>query len=143
MISIEKSTHINKPIKDVFAFVSDISNNPKWQSGVVRSEKTSAGPIGLGSTGILVQKRMGQEMKNEMVVTAFEAPTRFAGKTTSGPVTFEYEMDLEDKGDGTQVTVKTKGEAGGFFKVAEAMLQKDLDKSFDENLAKLKQILEA
>ena len=143
MISIEKSFHINKPPADVFAFMSDFANDAKWQADLVSSRKTSDGPIGVGTTGQIVQKVMGQEMKNEIEVTAYEPPKRFAAKTTSGPVSFEFTTTYEDMGGGTHLTMKLTGEAKGFFKVAEGMLQKEVEKTFERDFAKLKEILEA
>jgi len=143
MINIEKSVHINKPAAEVFAFMSEFANDAKWQSDLVRSEKTSAGPTAVGSTGLYVQKLMGQEMKNEVVVTEYDPPKRFAMKTTSGPVKFEAIATFEDMGGGTHLTMNAKGEPGGFFKVAEGLIQKELDKSFERDLQKLKQVLEA
>ena len=142
MINIEKSIHINKPAAEVFAFTSDFANDAKWQSDLVRSEKTSDGPTAVGSTGLYVQKLMGKELKNEVVVTVYEPPKRFGMKTTSGPVQFEAIVTLEDMGGGTHVTMRAKGEPGGFLKVAEGLLQKELDKTFERDLAKLKQVLE-
>lgn len=142
MINIEKSIHINKPVAEVFAFMSEFANDAKWQSDLVRSEKTSGGPTAVGTTGLYVQKLMGKEVKNEVVVTEFDPPKRFGMKTTSGPVQFEAIASLEDMGGGTHVTMNAKGEPGGFFKVAEGLLQKELEKTFEKDLAKLKQILE-
>ena len=143
MISIEKSVHINKPAAEVFAFMSEFSNDAKWQGDLVRSEKTSDGPTAVGSTGTFVQKMMGREVQNDVMVTVYEPSKRFGMKTTSGPVQFEALVNLEDMGGGTHLTMNAKGEAGGFFKVAEGLLQKELEKSFERDLARLKQILEA
>ncbi|MFH1185658.1 MAG: SRPBCC family protein [Chloroflexota bacterium] len=143
MISVEKSIHINKPIADVFAFMSEFSNDAKWQGDLVRSEKTSDGPMAVGSTGLYVQKVMGKEIKNDVVVTGYEPPKRFSVKTTSGPVQFEFVTSFEGMGGGTHVTANLKGEAGGFFKVAEGLLQKEIAKSFERDFAKLKELLEA
>ena len=142
MITIEKSVHINKPISQVFAFMSDFANDAKWQSDLVRSEKTSDGPIAVGTTGLYVQKLMGQELKNDVVVTVYEAPKRFGMKTTSGPVQFEVQVSLEEMGGGTHLTLNAKGEPGGVFKVAEGLLKKELEKTFERDLEKLKQTLE-
>lgn len=35
MIKAEKSIVINRPIEEVFAYVSDQRNGPQWQSGLV------------------------------------------------------------------------------------------------------------
>jgi uncharacterized membrane protein len=142
MITIEKSIHINRPVADVFAYVADIANDAKWQVDLIRSEQTSPGPLGIGTTGLYVQKFMGREMKNETVVTAYEPPKRHGFKTTSGPVKFEAETTFEDMGGGTHLTISIKGEPGGFFKVAEGLLAKELEKSMGRDLAKLKELLE-
>jgi uncharacterized membrane protein len=143
VISVDRSIHINKPAADVFAFMSDFANDAKWQADLISSEKTSEGPVGVGTTGLIVQKVMGKEMKNEIEVTTYEAPKRFGAKTTSGPVDFELTATYEDMGGGTHMTMHMTGEAKGFFKVAEGMLQKEIEKTFDRDFAKLKEILEA
>ena len=143
MINIEKSVHINKPAATVFEFVSSFENDAKWQADLIRSEKTSAGPIGVGTTGVFAQKLLGREMKSDVVVTVFEPPKRFGAKSTGGPVQFEYVMTFEEMGGGTHVTMSMKGEPGGFFKVAEGMLKKEIEKTFDRDFAKLKELLEA
>jgi carbon monoxide dehydrogenase subunit G len=142
MFSVEKSVHIEKPAADVFSFVSEFANDAKWQDGIVRSEQTSQGPIGVGTTGQTVQKFMGRELKNDLQVTTFEPPKRFGAKTTSGPVQFEVMCTLEEMGGGTHMTVHMEGEPGGFFKVAEGMVKNELNKTIDRDLAKLKQVLE-
>lgn len=143
MITVEKSIEINKPAAEVFAFMSDFANDMKWQSGLIRSEKTSDGPMGVGTTGLYVQKVMGKEMKNEVQVTAYDPPTRFAAKTTSGPVQFEFTATYEETGGKTRVNMIMNGEASGFFKVAEGMIKAELEKTFEADFLKLKQLLEA
>jgi carbon monoxide dehydrogenase subunit G len=143
MFSLEKSYHINKPAADVFAFMSDFANDAKWQVDLIRSEKTSDGPMGVGSTGIFAQKFMGKEMESQVQVTEFDPPKRMAMKTTSGPVQFSMDTSFEEMGGGTHLTIKIEGEAGGFFKVAEGMLKNEVAKSFDRDFGKLKEILEA
>ena len=46
----EDSIVIDRPVDEVLRFVADTSNDPKWHTTVVEVRKTSAGPIGLGST---------------------------------------------------------------------------------------------
>ena len=143
MITVQKSVHINRPTAGVWAFLTDWSNDSKWQADVVRSEQTSPGPLALGSTGLAVQKFMGRELKNDVVVTVFEPMRRYGFKTTSGPVQFEGITTFEEMGGGTHVTFDFKGEPGGFFKLAEGLVKKELEKSLDRDLAKLKQVLES
>ncbi len=45
----EASVDIARDVHDVFAFVSDVSNDVKWHTTVVEVHRVSEGPIGLGS----------------------------------------------------------------------------------------------
>jgi carbon monoxide dehydrogenase subunit G len=142
VIEVKKDIHINKPAAEVFAFITDFAKSAQWQSGLVRSEQTSSGAMGVGTTGVVVQKFMGKEMSNEISVTIYEAPKRYGAKTTSGPVQFQFEATLEEMGGGTHVSMHMTGEAGGFFKLAEGMVQKELEKTIAHDLGKLKELLE-
>ena len=46
MPKIEMSIVINRPVEEVFAFLSDFENNPKWQATSVEARKISEGPVG-------------------------------------------------------------------------------------------------
>ena len=50
MIRIEASAVVNRPIEEVFAFVSDMANATQWSAEVVEAKKTSEGPVGAGTT---------------------------------------------------------------------------------------------
>jgi len=44
------SVVVDRPIDAVFAFVADPTHDPRWHTTVVRSERSSTGPPGPGST---------------------------------------------------------------------------------------------
>jgi uncharacterized protein YndB with AHSA1/START domain len=50
MATLEISTVINRPLEEVFAFLSNPENGPKWSSGSSDVTMTSAGPLGVGAT---------------------------------------------------------------------------------------------
>ena len=50
MATVEINLIINQPIEEVFAFVSNSENLPRWRSTVLECKKTSKGPLGVGST---------------------------------------------------------------------------------------------
>jgi len=49
MIKAERTVVIDRPIEEVFAFVTDQTNTPRWQAGLVELERTTPGPIGVGT----------------------------------------------------------------------------------------------
>jgi hypothetical protein len=42
--------HDRRSPHDVFAFVSDLENAPKWNYALVETRKTSEGPVRVGTT---------------------------------------------------------------------------------------------
>jgi carbon monoxide dehydrogenase subunit G len=46
----EGTTHIDRPIEEVFAFLSDGENDPEFSPRVIEIAKTSEGPPGVGTT---------------------------------------------------------------------------------------------
>ena len=142
MIQVEKSVVINKPVAQVFEFVSNGDNTTKWQGGV-EAVIQDGPPNVVGSRYTEVRKFMGQEMKSTMEITAFEPNARWAAKVIKGPVPYDVNVTFEDSGGGTKMTTRVEGEPKGFFKVAEGMLKGQLEKSLEEDAARLKGILEA
>lgn len=43
IIEVEESITINRAIEEVFAFVADQTNAPRWQSGLLEARRTTKG----------------------------------------------------------------------------------------------------
>jgi carbon monoxide dehydrogenase subunit G len=142
MISVEQSIFINRSPEDVFTFVAEPTNITAWQADVVSAEPTSEGPSDIGSTVRLTQKSMGRDMVNDLEITIWEPPHRMCFQSTAGPIEFTGCQHCEESGGGTKFTWSIEGEMGGFFKVAEGIVAKQLEKTVGENLDRLKSILE-
>jgi len=142
MIKIELSIVVNRPVAEVFAFVIDPANNKKWQEGLVESRLTSPGPVGVGTQITDVRKFLGRDMDSKLEVTAFEPNKTFSEKVVSGPLKFEITQSFESAGDGTKISLVAQGEPGGFFKLAEGMVQKQLQSQLEGDAQRLKKALE-
>jgi len=143
MFKFEKSIFINRPQQEVFDFVTDLANDPKWQSGIVSVERTSDGPIGAGSTWSYKLKFMGREIEAKIELSSYDPPNQASVKSVNGPVPFENTYKFESKDGGTQMTFSGQAEIGGFFKMAEGLVGKQLEKQMDADGAALKKLLEA
>ena len=53
MITFEADVRIDRPIEEVFAYVSEPLNFPDWNSAVQAVRKSSAGANGTGSTYVM------------------------------------------------------------------------------------------
>jgi uncharacterized membrane protein len=141
MIRVEKSIIINKPVEEVFGYITAEGSGTKWQTGVV--DVIDEGPRNnVGSRYTEVRKFMGQEMRSTMELTEFVPNTRYAGKVIKGPVPYEYIITFDSVDGGTRMTTRVDGEPKGFFKLAENMVAAQLEKSLTEDQQKLKEILE-
>ena len=143
MMRVKKSVVINKPVEEVFAFVHDIKNSPKWQSGVVSVRMDEGPENAVGSRFTEVRKTIGQEMTTTLVITAFTRNVNWAAKVIKGPVPYELSLTYTAVAEGTKITTIIEGEPKGFFKFAEGMVVSSLEKSLEEDFKQLKTILES
>ena len=143
MFKFEKSIQINRPQQEVFDFVTDLANDPKWQSSIESVERSSDGPIGAGSTWHYVTKMLGRKSEAEIQMTSFDPPNGASVKAIGGPVPFENTYKFEAQDGGTLLTVSGQAELGGFFKIAEGLAGKQIEKQIEADGAALKKLLEA
>lgn len=141
MIKVEKSIVINKPVEEVFNFVTGADNYTKWQAAV---EQVIEGGLRntVGSQFTEVRRFMGQEMRTTLQLIEFVPNAKWAAKVVKGPVPYEVNMTFQSVAGGTKVTTCVDGEPKGFFKLAESMVAGQLEKSLADDELKLKEILE-
>ncbi len=60
MINAESSIVIDRSIEDVFDFVSDTTNEPKWHTDVLEAASISTDPVGVGTRFKWVMNFMGR-----------------------------------------------------------------------------------
>jgi carbon monoxide dehydrogenase subunit G len=143
MIKTEHSIIINRPVEEVFDFVTDPSKNAQWQEGLVESRLDSPGPMKVGAHVVDVRKFLGRDLESTLEVTAIEANKRFVQKVIAGPIPFEIIQTFEPSVNGTKLTVLAQGEPGGFFKLAAGMVQKQLQNQLEGDIERLKKALES
>ena len=81
MGTFENTVTIRRSVEDVFSFLADLENVPKWNYAIVETRKVSAGPVGVGT--IYQQVRSVPSRSEEhLEVTAYD-PLPAAGGTRS------------------------------------------------------------
>ena len=141
MIRIQASMTINRPLEEVFRFMTNHQNALQWQSGLLEARVTND-VVGVGKTWVDVVQFLGRRIEVASELTEFE-PLRTVGfKSTSGPIPLEGRYVFEPNGEGTKVTFTMQGEAGGFFKLAEPIVACSTQRQWETNLATLKDLLE-
>jgi uncharacterized protein YndB with AHSA1/START domain len=142
MITNEVSIFINRPIEQVFAFISDSQNRSKWQANLVKSEKITDGSVRLG-TQLREFRRMGRrEVETQVEVTAFEFNRHFSTKTITKPlVTDNYSFESEN--GGTRVQHQYTMTTSGIMRLFEPLIARPIKNGLNESFGKLKRLLES
>jgi len=142
MINIDLGTLIDKPIKDVFAFVANPNNMPKWNSAVASLEQITPGAVGVGSKFKSKAELMGRSIEGEMQVIAYEPDTKCGFQVHAGPMQVNLTLSFKTVGTGTKISLNAQGNPAGFFKLAEGVMAGRVKSMMEENLARLKTQLE-
>jgi carbon monoxide dehydrogenase subunit G len=142
MINLDLSTLIDRPVKDVFAFVTNPNNMAKWNSAVVSMQQITPGAVGMGTKFKSVGEMMGRRIEGEMQVVAFEPDAKYGFQMNAGPVQMNVTLTFKTVGTGTKLSLNAQGNPGGLFKLAEGVMTGRIKSMMEENLARLKSVLE-
>jgi hypothetical protein len=133
--SFSATTEVDRPINEVFAFLADGENDPKFSPRVLEIAKTTDGPPGVGTMYASTVKDAGMTTKREFKLTEFEAPTRIRWAETSKNLVTAPDggYDLESVGEGrTKVTIHNVLEGHGIGKLFAPLALRSARKGADE-----------
>lgn len=114
------SAVIDRPINEVFSFLADGTNDPKFSPRVQEIRKTTDGPVGVGTVFDSTVKDAGMKSSRSFELTEVVAPTkiRWTERSHNMVTVPEGGYDLEAVGDGeTKVTIHNTLEGHGFGKL--------------------------
>jgi len=143
MITHDLEILINRPVEVVFAYLTDITTYPRWQSQLVEYRQTSAGPLAVGSTGVAVRTVMGQRTESTWQITELVPTSTYALKSTSGPLAYEHAHTLQPEGSSTRLRVHFQAQPTGLLKIAEPMMAGTVKKELDAGYQRLKALMES
>jgi uncharacterized membrane protein len=138
--SAENSVVIKKPRSEVFAFVANHENDPKWRPGVADIARAS----GQGQGEIWrqgVNGPIGRRIDADFEVTAYQEGSLLAFRTLGGPVQPEGSYRFEDADGGTRVTFSLRCSPPGVKKLMTPMVTKTM-RSEVAQLDRLRGVLE-
>ena len=100
MQTFENTVTIQRPAEEVFAFLADFENIPKWNYAIDETHKTSAGPVGVGTRYRQTRSVPGRSVEG-FEVTVFEPARRLAMHGQIGPfrATISYELEARAGAD--------------------------------------------
>jgi uncharacterized membrane protein len=136
-VEIDLDVWIDKPVADVFAFVTEVGNLPKWQESAVSAEWIERGARFRERRNFL-----GRTAQSEMEVTALEPDRRFDVRAVSGPVRFEIQHSFAERDGGTLLRIEARARVGGVLRFAASAARGQAQRQLRGDLDRLKQVLE-
>jgi carbon monoxide dehydrogenase subunit G len=141
-ISSSASVLVDRPIAEVWAFVSDVEKMDLWAKGVTEPRLASEGEVAPGSIFTSKFTHRKRTFDVRYTVTVCEPPSRF-GIESEGLLQYSGVMELESVDGATRVTntVETGGEraAGGLLA---GLLRWGMRRQLAKELGTLKRVIE-
>jgi uncharacterized membrane protein len=139
----ENEVEINKPVGEVYRFIADGLNNPKWRPGVVSIELAAgtAGQVGADYKQVL-KGPGGRNISGDYKITAAVQDKALSFVVTAGPARPTGDFAVESAGNGAKVRFVLDFQPKGFAKLMGPMIQKTMNGEVGQ-LTSLKQVLES
>jgi hypothetical protein len=119
MIEHQIETTLRQRPEEAFDFFVDFRNEPAWNPDCLIVEKTSEGPIAVGTTFTGKMKRIGP---SESEIVALERPTRCSvvDRSRGGEGTFDFRFTPSD--GGTHVAVVMRMQPRGPMRLLQPLM---------------------
>jgi hypothetical protein len=143
MARIEGEIVIHRAVNEVFDFVADERNEPRYNPRMLRAEKISPGPIGLGTRfrAEMAAMRRTAEMTTEF--TAYERPARLGSSTRLSTMDIEGTLTFDPVPGGTRMRWSWALEPRGLLRLMTPLLVRIGRRQEQAIWAGLKRLLEA
>jgi uncharacterized protein YndB with AHSA1/START domain len=139
--TFENTVLIRRPIEEVFGFLSDFENIPRWNYAIADTRKISEGPIGVGT--IYQQVRSVPSRSEERFeVTVYNPPRYLEIRGQLGPFPSRLSYALDAIPEGTRITNAVELELRGPGRLLGRVAVPRVRDAVAANLQKLKELLE-
>lgn len=141
MATFENTVMIARSIEDVFGFLSDLENIPKWNYAIVETRKVSEGPVGVGTTYHQVRS-VPSRSEERLEITTYSPPRQLEIRGQLGPFASRLFYVLAVTPDGTRLTNTVEVELRGPGRLLGRVAVPRVREAVAANLRKLKELLE-
>lgn len=142
-MAFKESVYIDAPVETVFGIITNFEHAPSIMKTVVKTEKLTDGPIGVGTKIKEVRNINGKAAEAELLVSEFIPNEKYAVTNDSFGMTVEYHYEFAAKEMGTTVDfngfIRSKGLRNAMIK---PLFERILRKEDKGHLVKLKEYIE-
>ena len=143
MPKAELSTHIDRLPEDVFGYVTEFTNNPKWRRNVIDTWWIDEGPTRPGRRGGQAARILGRRMDVTAEIVGWDPPRAASWKTVQGSATLVAYCRVEPEQGGCRLTYGGEGKVTGLLGLfLNPIIKPAMLRSARSDLARLKAALE-
>jgi len=136
------SVTIWRPPNEVFAFLVDPANIPKWNYAIDSARQVSAGPLGVG-TRIQQTRSVPRPTTEELVITELVPERRMVLEGDIGPLSGTLIYQIEEVPEGTRRTNTADLSGRGPLRLLVPLASSRVRDAVAANLDKLRGLLES
>jgi hypothetical protein len=116
MMHVTSNLEVNRPAAEVFRFVADAENNPRWQKGMRSCRWTTTPPIRVGSVYEQQAAFLGKAIASTFEVIRFEPDRSITIRTITSTFPIEVTRSVAPLGaDRCRVSASVRGDPAGLF----------------------------
>ena len=125
MIKVEGNIEINRPIEQVWKFLTSVENASKWDTGIVEARQTSNGPVGLGTIIEAVSESRSKRRTLKVEVTEYDLNKRVAWTiSAAGFGTGRSIYNFKSSDRGTRLSKTSEIELKSFYKLLTPIIRR-------------------
>lgn len=143
MVRVEGDVTIERPLEEVFDFVADESNEPKYNPRMTRADKITNGPIRAGTQFNSVMTGVGGAAEMTIEFTEFDRPRRITEKVHLSNMDIQGCLVFEPVPAGTRMKWTWDLEPRGVTRLLGPLVRRIGDRQEREIWTSLKQYMES
>jgi uncharacterized membrane protein len=142
---IDESVVIGRPVAEVFDFLMQAENLPRWDSSMLECIQVGRGAVTAGTRYRGASRILGRRIEWTTEVTEFVPGVRAVSQSVEGPLTFTVTYEVSAAPAGTTLRYRLAAESGlggAFGRAMEPIVQRAQTNVVRANLDTLASLLE-
>lgn len=141
MISFTNTITIERPIGDVFSYLSDLEHTPEWNWAISETRKITPGPVTVG-TRYRQTRAIPRPASEILEITELDPNGRVEVRGTLAEMPAHLVYELEEDKSGTVLTNAVSLDVEGSARMLAPILSRRISQAVASNLNDLKTQLE-
>ena len=142
MLKVTTSIRIERPVDDVFAFVTNVDNVRLWDPKVIRAELTSEGTMKMGAVVRESRRVWWGTINATYTVIEYEPTAKFCLEGEAGGVRATSCLQLAGTGSATEMTFVGEYQGGPLFQLFRHVSRPFVQRNVTTTVRVIRQLLE-